>query len=127
MYYLVLEGAAGLQDQLRSAEASIETMRNDYATLHRQSQARVDELEASNAELTEGKHSFNMKFTISLFPFHYNGFIVIVPNHTHLFVWIIYDTKIGLTERQREVDRLQRALSQAGSEEARAVGRELDG
>ena len=34
---------------------------------------------------------------------------------------------IGLTERQREVDRLQRALSQAGSEEARAVGRELDG
>ena len=38
-----------------------------------------------------------------------------------------YIVTTGLTGRQREIDRLQRALSQAGSEEARAVGRELDG
>ena len=44
-----------------------------------------------------------------------------------IFSLLLHMFIIGLTERQREVDRLQRALSQAGSEEARAVGRELDG
>ena len=33
----------------------------------------------------------------------------------------------ALTEKQREVDRLQRALNQAGSEESSGVARELDG
>lgn len=33
----------------------------------------------------------------------------------------------GLAERQREIDRLHRALSQAGSDEITSVARELDG
>ena len=49
-----VQGAAGLQDRLETAEATIESMRNDHATLRRQSQTRVSELETSNAELTEG-------------------------------------------------------------------------
>ena len=33
----------------------------------------------------------------------------------------------SLAERQREIDRLHRALSQAGSDEITSVARELDG